>query len=548
MRLFACILISGILSVSFSAAAPTVTAPVPPLAPQATSAAVLLDKKPVLTIRTGVLSFTPAERARAISVRLARLVRDPLLSAEMITVADNEVTSDIVVQDLVLLAVTEADAQAQGKPRQELAQEYAEQIRSAIKAYRSERSLRHLVIDAGQALAVTLLLILLLFAMKRYAPRLESLITSWKGTRIRSIHFQSIEFVNEERIVTLLLTVLRFMRILLVIGLLYLYIPLVLSFFPMTEGIAARLFGYIETPVVKIWQGVVAYLPNVFFVAVISVCTFYVIRFSKFLFSEVERQHITLPGFYPDWAMPSFKIVRFLIIAFALVVAFPYLPGSDSPAFKGVSVFLGVLFSLGSSSAIANMVAGAILTYMRAFTVGDRVKIADTMGDVIEKTLLVTRIRTIKNEDITIPNSMVMASHIVNYSSSARLILHTTVTIGYDAPWRQVHELLLTAARSTERIVPEPAPFVLQIALNDFYVSYELNATTDAPALMAVVYSELHKNIQDRFNEAGVEIMSPHYSSLRDGNPMAIPADYLPAEYQPPAHRISTAVRTEGGG
>lgn len=545
IRLLVSILVAVILSVGFCGAAPldktpapTVTAPAP--AP-AVAEPVLLGEKTVLTISTGALSFTPAERARAISARLDRLIRNPLLTAEMITVADNEATSDIVVQDLVLMTVTGADAQARGKERTELAQEYAETIRSAVKAYRAERSTRHLLIGAGQALAVTLLLVFLLFTMKRYVPRVEALITSWKGTRIRSIHLQSIEFVNEERIVAMLLSALRFVRILLVIGLLYLYIPLVLSFFPMTAGIAARLFGYIATPVVKLGQGVVAYLPNIFFVAVISVCTFYVIRFSRFLFTEVEQQRITLPGFYPDWAMPSFKIVRFLIIAFALVVAFPYLPGSGSPAFQGVSVFLGVLFSLGSSSAIANVVAGTILTYMRAFTVGDRVKIADTIGDVIEKTLLVTRVRTIKNEDITIPNSMVMGSHIVNYSSSARLILHTTVTIGYDAPWRQVHELLLAAARSTERIMPEPAPFVLQTALNDFYVSYELNATTDAPSAMAAVYSELHKNIQDRFNEAGVEIMSPHYFSLRDGNTVAIPADYLPAEYQPPAHRISTA-------
>jgi hypothetical protein len=310
---------AGILSVSFCAAAPsdktpspTITAPVPTPAPQLTTAAVLLDEKPVLTISTGVLSFTPAERAKAISARLDRLIRDPLLAVEMITVADNEVTSDIVVQDLVLMAVTEADAQAQGKPRQELAQEYAEKIRSAIKGYHSERSLRHLVIDSGQALAVTLLLVFLLYAIKRYFPRMESRIASWKGTRIRSIHFQSIEFLNEGRIVALLLSALRFVRILLVLGLLYLYIPLVLSFFPVTKGMAARLFGYIETPVVNIWQAVVAYLPNIFFVAVISVCAFYVIRFSKFLFSEVERQNITLPGFYPDWAMPSFKIVRFL--------------------------------------------------------------------------------------------------------------------------------------------------------------------------------------------------------------------------------------------
>ena len=507
--------------------------------PTQTAEAVLFDNQPLFTISSGILSFTPQERAQAISQRLEKVSRDPLLSSTMITIADHETTTDIVLQDLVLMSVTEADARAAGVPRQQLAQTYAETIRAAIKAYKSERTLRNLLIDAGQALAVTLVLVVLLTLLKRTFPRLVALIESSKGTRIRTLRFQSIEVLHEDRAVSMLLSLLRFLRTLLVIGLLYIYIPLVLSFFPWTEGVAARLFGYIETPLVKIWQAGVAYLPNIFFIAVITVCTFYLLRFIRFLFNEVERQNISLPGFYPDWAMPSFKITRFLIIAFAVVVAFPYLPGSSSPAFKGVSVFLGVLFSLGSSSAVANVVAGVILTYMRAFTVGDRVKIADTMGDVIEKTLLVTRIRTSKNVDITIPNAMVLGSHIINYSSSTQLILHTTVTIGYDVPWRQVHELLIAAARTTERIVGEPAPFVLQTALNDFYVSYELNAYTDAPSSMARVYSDLHTNIQEQFNKAGVEIMSPHYSALRDGNSSTIPADYLPGDYQPPAHRIS---------
>lgn len=509
--------------------------------PTQTAEAVLFDNQPLFTISSGILSFTPQERAQAISQRLEKVSRDPLLSSTMITIADHETTTDIVLQDLVLMSVTEADARAVGVPRQQLAQTYAETIRAAIKAYKSERTLRNLLIDAGQALAVTLVLVVLLTLLKRTFPRLVALIESSKGTRIRTLRFQSIEVLHEDRAVSMLLSLLRFLRTLLVIGLLYIYIPLVLSFFPWTEGVAARLFGYIETPLIKIWQAGVAYLPNIFFIAVITVCTFYLLRFIRFLFNEVERQNISLPGFYPDWAMPSFKITRFLIIAFAVVVAFPYLPGSSSPAFKGVSVFLGVLFSLGSSSAVANVVAGVILTYMRAFTVGDRVKIADTMGDVIEKTLLVTRIRTSKNVDITIPNAMVLGSHIINYSSSTQLILHTTVTIGYDVPWRQVHELLIAAARSTGRIVGEPAPFVLQTALNDFYVSYELNAYTDAPSSMAQVYSDLHTNIQEQFNKAGVEIMSPHYSALRDGNSSTIPADYLPGDYQPPAHRISKA-------
>ncbi len=510
------------------------------VAPTLAAEPVLLDNQPVFTIASGTLAFTPQERARAISQRLDKVSRDRLLSSAMISVVDHETTSDIVVQDMILMTVTEADARAAGIPRQRLTQAYAEKIRAAVKTYKTERSLRNLLIDAAQALAVTLVLVSLLALLKRYVPRLITLIESWKGTRIRTLRFQTIELLHEDRAVAMLLSLLRTLRTIVVIGLLYLYIPLVLSFFPWTEGMAARLFGYIETPLVKVWHAGVTYLPNIFFILVIVVCTVYLLRFIRFLFSEVERQNISLPGFYPDWAMPSFKITRFLVIAFAVVVAFPYLPGSDSPAFKGVSVFLGVLFSLGSSSAISNVVAGTILTYMRAFTVGDRVKIADTMGDVLEKTLLVTRIRTSKNVDITIPNAMVLGSHIINYSSSAQLILNTTVTIGYDVPWRQVHELLIAAARSTERIMDQPAPFVLQTALNDFYVSYELNAYTNDPSAMASIYSELHAQIQDRFNEAGVEIMSPHYSTLRDGNMTTIPSDYLPSDYQPPAHRINT--------
>jgi small-conductance mechanosensitive channel len=187
------------------------------------------------------------------------------------------------------------------------------------------------------------------------------------------------------------------------------------------------------------------------------------------------------------------------------------------------------------------MVAGVVLTYMRPFRIGDRVKIADTMGDIMEKTLLVTRVRTIKNVDVSIPNAMVLSSHIINFSSSAKkrgLILHTTVTIGYDVPWKKVHELLVSAAKSSENILDTPEPFILQTSLDDSYVSYELNAYTDKPNLMAKSYSELHQNIQDKFNEAGVEIMSPHYSSIRDGNQTAIPEDYLPKGYVPRPFRI----------
>jgi small-conductance mechanosensitive channel len=240
--------------------------------------------------------------------------------------------------------------------------------------------------------------------------------------------------------------------------------------------------------------------------------------------------------------MPTYKIVRVLIVVFTLIVAFPYLPGSKSPAFQGVSIFFGLLLSLGSSSAISNVVAGTVLTYTRAFQLGDRVKIGETTGDIVEKTLLVTRVRTIKNVDIAVPNAMVLSSHIVNFSSMAKqngLILHTSVTIGYDAPWRKIHELLVSAAESTSNVLPDPKPFVLQTALNDFYVSYEINAFTDQATVMAQTYSELHQNIQDKFYEAGVEIMSPHHFGVRDSNRPAIPAEYLGQNYVAPGFRIA---------
>lgn len=523
---------------------PVDSAPIPvkSIAPQLPEAQVELDGKPLLAIKAKVLSFSPEDRAKAVSSRLAKLIKDPLFNAESLKVMDSETTTDIVAGDTILMSVTEADAQAEGKPRLALAEEYAAKIRAAVVTHNKAYSMRTILFGALYSLLATLALIVALAVINHFLPKIVATIESWRGAYIRSIRIQSIEVVNEERITALIISLVRGIRVILMLGLFYLYIPLVLSFFPWTRGMATQLFEYILAPIEKVGLSFVSYLPNIFFLLVIGAVTHYAIKFIKFLFSEVEKQTITIPGFYHDWADPTFKIVRFLMIAFAAVVAFPYLPGSDSPAFKGVSVFLGVLFSLGSTSAISNIVAGVILTYMRAFKLGDRVKIADTVGDVVEKTLLVTRIRTIKNVDVTVPNAMVLGSHITNFSSSAQsygLILHTTVTIGYDAPWRQVHELLISAALATENILELPAPFVLQTSLDDFYVSYQINAYTDKPSVMARTYSELHQNIQEKFNEAGVEIMSPHYSSLRDGNMTTVPESYLSDSYKPPPFRVS---------
>jgi small-conductance mechanosensitive channel len=506
-------------------------------------APVVVEGKTVFTIRETVLSATPEERAKEITRRIEGLLKNRTLRPDAVKVSEDDMAAIITAEGVVLLRVFDRDAAAEGVTRQALAERYVEAIRAAIEAHNVAFSFRSLLFGAIYAVVATAVLLVILFGYRYLFSRLYPRLRALRETRIRSVRIQSFEILHADRIVWLLVTLARWFRILTTALLVYIWMLYVLSLFPWTRGIAEAVVGYILDPLRGFAAAVVAFLPDLFFLIVIAFITRYVVKIARFFFDEVEKGRVVLPGFYADWAVSTFKIVRFFILAFALTFAFPYIPGSKSDAFKGVSIFLGVLFSLGSTSTISNVMAGLSITYMRAFKVGDRVRIGDTVGDVIDQSLLVTHIRTIKNEDVTVPNAMVLNAHIVNYSARAKeegLILHTSITIGYDAPWRTVHELLIEAARKTPCILVEPKPFVLQTALNDFYVTYELNAHTDDPQQMVNTYSALHRNIQDTFNEAGVEIMSPHYAQLRDGNKAAIPDAYIPKDYVPRSIRVET--------
>jgi small-conductance mechanosensitive channel len=471
------------------------------------------------------------------------------VNPQSVSVVEGEGTTDILAGGLVLMTVTDQDAQIAGKSRHDLAVEYAHRISSSLEATRKEYSVKSLTLGGIYTLIVTGILILIFRFLGILFPKLYERLNSWRGTYIPSVRIQKFELLPASRITAFAIGVARLIRLIVVLIVLYFYASLVLGFFPWTRGYAGILVGYIVQPLKIIGNTVLGYLPNLFFVAVIIVVSIYFIKFTRIIFSEIGKGTISFQNFHADWALPTYKIVRFMILAVTAIAIFPYLPGSKSPAFRGISIFLGVLFSLGSTSAVANVVAGVILTYMRAFRLGDRVQIADTVGDVIESSLLVTRVRTIKNVEVTIANSMVLNSHIINFSGSIHpdgLILHTTVTIGYDAPWRKVHELLINAAGATENILKEPHPFVLQTALDDFYVHYQINAYTDQPSLMAGTYSDLHQNIQDKFYEAGVEIMSPHSTMVRDGNRVAIPDDYLPKDYRTPRFRVGIEKAPDG--
>ncbi|THJ19474.1 MAG: mechanosensitive ion channel family protein, partial [Nitrospira sp. CG24E] len=375
-------------------------------------------------------------------------------------------------------------------------------------------------------------------------------IRSWRGTYIPPIKIQKVEVLSTDQLATGVIALAKGLRVIATLFLLYVWLTAALGIFPWTRGISARLVEAVLTTFTAIGQAFATYVPNVISIIIIVYVTRYILKLISMVFTGIERGTIKFSGFHADWAQPTYMIVRFLVMVFAVIAIFPYIPGSQSDAFRGVSVFLGILLSFGSAGAISNIIAGAVLTYMHPFRNGDRVKIADTIGDVMERTLLVTRVRTIKNVDITIPNSMVLGSHLINFSSVAKeqgLILHTAITIGYDAPWKTVHALLIAAAKATTHILKTPEPFVLQTGLNDFYVTYEINAYTDQANKMATIYAELHQNIQDKFNEAGVEIMSPHYTQVRDGNQTTIPEQYLPKNYQAPSFRIGPFGNFFGG-
>ncbi|MDE1163579.1 MAG: mechanosensitive ion channel [Acidobacteriaceae bacterium] len=505
----------------------SVVQPDPMLHSVTETAPVMLDGKELFKVR-GVLSFSPDVRAAAITERLTRVVHDVRFDPKKLEVHDYTNTTDVAAGRLVLTSITNFDAALAGTDRRTLAASEAAKMSAAIAAMRGAYSTRTLLIGGAYALIATLGLVLLLRLMSWLFPRLYRRLESWRGRLIPALRIQQFELLPADRIANALIALSRFLRVALTMLLLYFWASLCLRFFPWTSGYSHVLVAYVTEPVHAAWLAFLAYLPRLFTIAFIIFVAVYVMKFTRVIFTELGKGSIEISGFHPEWAEPTYKLVRVLLLVLTLVVVFPYLPGAKTPAFQGISIFLGVLISLGSSSAVANVVAGVILTYMRAFRMGDRVQIADTVGDVIESSLLVTRIRTIKNVEITIANSQVLGAHIVNYSAPVTkgegLILHTQVTLGYDNSWPKIHELLTTAALMTENILHEPKPFILQTMLDDFYVHYELNAYTDQPQKMAMTYSVLHRNIHDTFDKAGVEIMSPHVTALRRSE-MTVPPE-----------------------
>jgi len=493
-------------------------------------------------INAEIGAFTPRERAVAITERIKTLCKTAgNFRTDSVTILMEEELVYINYHDLIIMTITPTDAKLKGKTQLALANNYKKIIQDAI--VKRQKDIGWITILWRVSL-IALTIVLQYFLIKivnRIFRKISARIGQLKGTKIRTIKIKSYKLMDEEKSTRFILFLVKIVRYLLIGLMLYLSIPLAFSVFPATRGVATILFGYVLTPFASIFYSVVGFIPNLIKIIVIVVVFRYLIRILRFLASEIAKGKLVLKGFYADWAHPTFNIVKVLLYAFMFVVIFPYLPGSNSPVFQGVSIFIGIVFSLGSSSIINNVMSGLVLTYMRPFIIGDRIKIGDIVGNVVEKTPFVTRIRTPKNEEVTIPNSTVMSAQTINYSQSARtygLILNTTFTFGYDTPWRQVHELLLSAAKRTPNVQENPKSFIFQTALDDFYVEYQLNVYVIDADKMAQICSDLRQNVQDVFNEAGVEIMSPHYQANRDGNRVTNPIPYLPENYQPPTFQV----------
>ncbi len=481
--------------------------------------------------------LTVEARAAAIEHRLARAMAVPDLGVDALRTEYEADSVDVFIGPEFVASVTDQDAHPLGRTRRQLAADHAAILRATLAADLEARSGRALLLSFVWSLVAIVVAAIAIALVHRGLTRAGRALLQRMRRRARDIRIGDVKIFSIRHSLLIVSRGVGTLRWLLMLLIALGAADFVLMRFPATQGLARSAQETVRNALSWASEGILSFLPNLFYLAIIVLGTRYLLAALRFVMNGIAGSRTVLPNFPPEWAQPTYQILRFFVLALAVVIAFPFLPGSGSRAFQGVSVFVGVLLSLGSTAAIANMVAGIVLVYMRALSPGDRVRIGETTGDVIACDLLALKLRTIKNVDISIPNVLVLGAHITNYSRQAaegRLVLSTSVTMGYDVPWQRVSELLIAAARATPDIAGDPPPFVLRAALEDFYVRHELNAYTHNAQAMARIYSDLHTNILDHFHEAGIEIMSPHYSALRDGNHAAIPGASLPSDYRPP--------------
>jgi small-conductance mechanosensitive channel len=487
---------------------------------------VKVDGKSLFKIR-GISSYTAEKRAAFISNRIENLADDHSISVDSLKIIPEADRFKIMIGDELVMIIYDVDAAMENVSMALLAEQYLQKIRLSIESRRYERSTPVLIRKTMYAMLAAIILALFLYGMLYLIKRANIRLQDRYKSKINSVDDKSFNLIKSNQLWKAFQILFKTIKVVIIVVIVAVFLQYILGLFPWTNNLAVYTLELLLNPIMVIGKSFVRFLPSLAFLVVIYFITRYLLKLVKLLFLGVAQNGIVIKDFDPDWAMPTFRILRVFIIAFAVIVAYPYIPGSDSSAFKGVSVFIGVLFSLGSSSFIGNVIAGYSMTYRGAFKIGDKIKVDDIVGFVVEQKLLVTRLRSVKNEEIIIPNSVLLNSNIVNYNTRAKdlgLIIHTTVGIGYETPWRQVDAMLKLAADRTNGLLKQPEPFVLKQSLGDFAVNYEINAYCNDVSKMHFFYTELHQNILDVFNENNVQIMTPAYEGDPE-IPKVVPRD-----------------------
>jgi small-conductance mechanosensitive channel len=516
--------------VTVAAQAPS-TAPDTPVTyrkvPAAEAAVFKVGNRPVITFRAEVLSRSPAERADAALRRIGALSPDQRRGQVSQRTVLDVVLITVGGQDL--FGVTPADAdELAGETQLGVVASASQRLEQALREMAELREPGRLARSAAWAALFTLLFIGALWILRRVSRSIRTRMERLAERQFERAQIKSRVAVDTNRLVYWLNRGLRALTAVLALGAGYVWLSSVLVLFPYTRPWGEALGGFLIQSVRRLSAGFIGAIPGLFYVALIFLFTRLVIRVMQATLDGVAEGRLQIPGIHPETAVPTKRLLAALLWLFAIIVAYPNLPGADTDAFKGVSVFLGLVLTLGSSGIVNQMMSGFLLTFGRAVKPGDVIRVGDTEGRVTMVGLLATKIRTIKGEEVIVPNAVAIGDTIVNYSRYAGggLLVYTSVTIGYDAPWRQVDALLRQAADRTEGLAKTPPPFVLQRSLSDFYVEYQINAALERPETRGLVLSALHANIQDAFNEAGVQIMSPHYESDPAGPKLVPPSQW----------------------
>ncbi len=500
--------------------------------PQSTSSIgvpVVFDGQTLLVIQNRLGSRSIEERSQRASKIIADFADNYDLTSDSLRVTSMDEEgiplSGIIAGSNLVIFISEQDAKSAGKTRTELANEYLQQIRSAINQYRKERSPEHLIRGVIYSIPPTIILIFAIIIVSKFFARIQRRLVVWGEGYIQAIRLGNFEIIKANQLDNVIASLTRIIQRGIILSLLIVYFLFVFKQFPWTRDLASIFWGDLLGVLNSGWQLFINYLPSLLTITLVIFFVSFLHNLARTFFKELENETISLPGFYAEWAWPTYRLVAFLMMILTAVVVFPLLPGFQSPAFQGISVFLGLLISLGSSSVIANIISGIVLIYTRAFRVGDCIKVREVYGEVIETTLFVTRILTTKNDVISIPNSVILSNSIENLNFAAKelkipLIVKTSIFLGYEVAWREAYQALIEAALRTEGVANSPLPYILQEKLNEFHVTYVVSVYIDLTYFkgkklneLDKISSQLNENIRDCCAEAGIRILAPIYEA-----------------------------------